>query len=284
MGSITATVPSALRATIWIAPESSSRKTWNACPSASSSSTASVTVIGRTLRRIRSGSGERASSPSCPSWAGTRTGETGFLRWVTFSLYLTTCRSILSRARSRFDRASAARSCAERTGVRRPSMWMLIRQTIVARPLRLRSSEKSTSASATLPKWRASRASLRSAFSRTSCPRPSVRSCRTTFTSRVYDRTERAGRLAGRGLVSRRRREQHRDLLRQGNSLGEDAVEDLRPKAGRLELGDHLSVGGRALLLQREDVLHRDDVHLHADDLADRRHLARAVPKAVQLD
>src|SRR5450759_3328156 len=266
-----------------MAPESSSRKTWNAWPSASSSATASATVIGRSFRRILSGSGDRASSPS---WEGTRTAESGFLRWVTFSLYLTTWRSILSRARSSAERASAPRSWAESTGMRRPSMWMLIRHTIVARPLRLRSSEKSTSASATLPKWRASLASLRSAFSRTSCPRPSVRSCRTTFTTRVYDRQGRPARsrLVGGGLVPGRRREQHRDLLRQGNSLREDPVQDFRSEAAGLELGDHLAVGCGALLLQDEDVLHRDDVLLHADDLADRSHLAGAVAKAVQLD
>src|SRR5450759_493899 len=278
-----------------MAPESSSRKTWNAWPSASSSATASAMVIGRSFRRILSGSDERG--PSAPSAAGMRTGETGFLRWVIFSLCLTTWRSILSSARSRADSASAPLSWALRTGARRPSRWTLMRQTVVVRPLRLRFSEKSTSSSATVPKWRTSRVSLRSAFSRTSCPRPLVRSCRTTFTTRVYDsrvrpahRRSRAfsaepgGRLVSRGLVAGGRREQHRDLLGKRDSLGEDAVQDFRPQAGRLELRDHLSVRGRALLLQHEDVLHGDDVLLHADDLGDRGHLARAIAQPVQLD
>src|SRR5450759_4328322 len=264
-----------------MAPESSSRKTWNAWPSASSSATASAMVIGRSFRRILSGSDERG--PSAPSAAGMRTGETGFLRWVIFSLCLTTWRSILSSARSRADSASAPLSWALRTGARRPSRWTLMRQTVVVSPLRLRSSEKSTSASATLPKWRTRRVSLRSAFSRTSCPRPSVRSCRTTFTTRVYDSRVRPC-LVSRRLVSGGRREQHRDLFGKRDSLREDPVQDFRPQAGRLEFRDHLSVRGRALLLQHEDVLHGDDVLLHADDLGDRRHLARAIAQPVQLD
>src|SRR5256885_10453702 len=41
--------------------------------------------------------------------------------------------------------------------------------------------------------------------------------------------------LAGRGLVSGRRREQGRDLLRERDALVEHAVQNLRPEATRLE-------------------------------------------------
>src|SRR2546425_5078165 len=176
---------------------------------------------------------------------------------------------------SRAAWASTPRSCADSAGVRRPSTCTWIRQTNVARPLRLASSANSTSASATLPKWRARRVSLRCAYSRSSGARPSVRSFRTTFTVRVYGLPEGpVPRLFGRGFVPCRGREQVQDLLRQRDSLGEDPVQDLRAEAGWLEVRDHLSLSRRTFLLQHEDVLHRDGFHLHTHDLCDRRDLA----------
>src|SRR5713226_9188611 len=90
--------------------------------------------------------------------------------------------------------------------------------------------------------------------------------------------------LAGGGLVSGRRREERQDLFRQRDALVENPVEDLGPQACGPELGDDLAVRRRTFLLEHEDVLHRDDVLLHAHDLADVGHLARAVAKPVQLD
>src|SRR5712691_4521537 len=91
------------------------------------------------------------------------------------------------------------------------------------------------------------------------------------------------GALAGRGLVSRRRREEGRDLLRQRNSLREDAVENLGPTASGLELSENLAVGSRAFLLEEEEVLHRDDFLLYAHHLGDLSHLARTVAQTVEL-
>src|SRR5207245_3659253 len=91
------------------------------------------------------------------------------------------------------------------------------------------------------------------------------------------------GCLAGRGLVSGRRREQGRDLLRERDALVEHAVQDLRPEAARLELRDDLAVGRGALLVHHEDVLHGDHVLLHAHDLGDGGDLARPVAQPVQL-
>src|SRR5260370_28555326 len=94
---------------------------------------------------------------------------------------------------------------------------------------------------------------------------------------------ELTGALVGGGLVSRRRREERRDLLRQRNSLREDAVQNLGTQTRGLELSDDLAVGSRPLLLEDEDVLHRDDLLLHADHLGDLSHLARTVAQTVEL-
>src|SRR5260370_5677621 len=91
------------------------------------------------------------------------------------------------------------------------------------------------------------------------------------------------GALAGGGLVTRRWREEGRDLLRQRNSLREDAVQNLGPQTRGLELSDHLAVGSRTFLLEDADVLHRDDVLLPPDHLRDLNHLARTVAQTVEL-
>jgi hypothetical protein len=52
------------------------------------------------------------------------------------------------------------------------------------------------------------------------------------------------------------------------------------PDAGRAEAPDDLAVLRSAELLEQEDVLHGDDVALHAGDLGDARDAARAVAEA----
>src|SRR5688572_5231929 len=57
-----------------------------------------------------------------------------------------------------------------------------------------------------------------------------------------------------------------------------------RHDAGGLEAAGHLAGVVEALLLEDEDVLHRDDVALEPGDLGDVRHLALPVPEANGLD
>src|SRR5512139_2054198 len=61
-------------------------------------------------------------------------------------------------------------------------------------------------------------------------------------------------------------------------------VGELGPDARRLEMSEHLALVGEARLAEHEDVLHGDDVLLHADDLAHRDHAARAVGETRDLD
>src|SRR3954463_10608197 len=63
-----------------------------------------------------------------------------------------------------------------------------------------------------------------------------------------------------------------------------DAVERARPDAREAEIADDLAGGVRALLLELEDLLHRDHARLDVGDLRDAGDAALAVLAAGQLD
>src|SRR3954467_1465064 len=63
-----------------------------------------------------------------------------------------------------------------------------------------------------------------------------------------------------------------------------DAVERARPDAGEPELADDLAGGVDALLLELEDLLHRDHARLDVGDLGDAGDATLAVGAARQLD
>src|SRR5262245_11198769 len=63
-----------------------------------------------------------------------------------------------------------------------------------------------------------------------------------------------------------------------------DAIEGARPDAGEAELADDLAGRVDAVLLELEDLLHRDDAGLNVGDLGDAGDAALAVGAAAQLD
>ncbi len=56
-----------------------------------------------------------------------------------------------------------------------------------------------------------------------------------------------------------------------------EALGAARPNPGSSELSEYLTVLGEAQTLEKEEILHRDDLAFHADDLRHAHHFARAV-------